>query len=166
MPEVKKQRAPLSQRKGEEWMRARHRKWGWDSPVCDPDFPIWIGIEYDNCKTTACVGFIEWKAENETPLSNSNKKVIQDIAQCPECGFERPAFITFYKPPFNYDPDIGGAFKIEPLNNAAIKLFKKYDFKNHWLADEEYCSLLYEIRNRLSIKTGPIPDFFKKGESN
>ena len=156
--EVKAQRRPVNERKGEAWISERHRLWGWDSPFCDND---WVGVEYNNSEPVAVTMYAEWKREGERPLSDSNKKVLQEMARCPKCGFARPLFLITYRPPADYDPQKEGCFKIEPLNKAAEKYVDKLLIE-HWFLDEEYHAWLYEIRGRVARDVGIIPDFLRK----
>mgnify|MGYP003495090970 CR=1 FL=1 len=127
----------------------RHRKWGYDCPAVDIDF---LFCEYDNGSPIA---IIEYKWINAAAVDCNNNSSFTAIRKlCDSAGIY--FFVTRYRTsPYQ--------FRVMSGNAKARYLLNSLGINNVWISEEDFVSLLYNIRGRVIPNT--VVDFINDDES-
>lgn len=125
------ERATRAERTGwrDQSLSERHRRWGWNCPAVDLDFPM---VEYDSGKVVALV---EYKNEHAAPqkASHPTYQALCDLAERANIPF----LVARYADDFSW-------FKAVPLNNSA----KHFLPETQQMTEHDFVALLYRMRGR------------------
>lgn len=117
----------------DDWLRDRHRLWGFDCPATDIDF---IAIEFNNEAPTALVDYKEDHHTQNLNDSRSGRNAIKALAN----NSKIPFYVVRYV-------EHGNTYRVLSQNEYGYKrLLEHGNIAGKTLTEVEYVSFLYWLR--------------------